>query len=78
MIMSHSIFLADVDRPGEGFDALVESGDEWALTLGVPNTTVTFRLRRKDLNQPYKGELGGRWFQFMPGEAPARRKQRVG
>lgn len=76
--MGNSIYLADVDRPGEGFDAVVEHGDDWALTLGVPNTTVRFRLRRKDLSQPYKGELGGRWFEFMPGVAPARRKQRVG
>lgn len=42
IIMNHSIFSADIDRPGEGFDAVVESGDDWTLTLGG---TVAFGSR---------------------------------
>lgn len=64
--MNKRIFLNDMDRPNEGLEVIVEHSGEKVLTLAVPNTIVKFQLRRADVSQPFKGELGGRWFTFTP------------
>jgi hypothetical protein len=71
--VNRRIILADSDRPGETLEAEVISHDEAVLTLAVPNTTVQFRLLRRDRDYVrYEGSLGGRNFYFVPPRPEAR------
>jgi len=65
-VVDKRITLVDVDRPGETLEVDVIASDEAVLQLQVPNTSVQFRLFRRDRTTAYEGSLGGRYFYFVP------------
>lgn len=70
--MKGRIHLLDPDRPDEALEVDVIAHDESVLSVGVPNTFVSFDLTRYDTSAPYRGVLGGRSFVFTP--PPPRRR----
>ncbi|WP_018267633.1 MULTISPECIES: hypothetical protein [Methylosinus] len=70
--MKGRIHLLDPDRPDEALEVDIIAHDEAVLSVGVPNTHVSFDLLRQDASAPYRGVLGGRSFLFTP-PAPRRR-----
>ncbi|TDX67279.1 hypothetical protein EDE12_101823 [Methylosinus sp. sav-2] len=70
--MKGRIHLLDPDRPDEALEVDIITHDESVLSVGVPNTYVSFDLMRYDTSAPYRGVLGGRSFVFTP--PPARRR----
>jgi hypothetical protein len=74
--MSIRIKLIDVDRPDEPLHVDVEWASEALLRVSVPNTIVTFELRREGGDLPFEGALGGRFFVFEPPAAREARKLR--
>jgi hypothetical protein len=60
------IFLTDVDRPGEPLLVEVQEIRGDVLVLSVPNTSVSFYMRRGPSTLAFKGSIGGRDFIFDP------------
>ena len=59
--------LSDEDRPGESMTVSMQGFDaeeEW-LTVAVPNTAISFALRRTEDGARYRGSLGGRSFVYV-------------
>jgi hypothetical protein len=64
--VSRVIVLIDADHPDEPLEVEVEQISQAVLSVAVPNTFVRFELRRRELDAPYEGSLGGRFFSFDP------------
>ncbi len=60
--MNKRITLVDVFHPDEPLEVEIEQFSESTLRLTIPNTHVSFELRRRNQGMPFEGELGGRYF----------------
>ncbi len=74
--MSGRIKLTDLDRPDEPFEVEIAEYGPLVLRLGVPNTIVSFEMRRASAAEPYEGAIGGRNFLFDPNSMPKRRTRK--
>lgn len=69
------ILLMDVDRPNEPLEVDIVEASSTFLKAAVPNTIVTFSLRRYDQSSHFEGHLGGRTFIYEPPKAPSAPQQ---
>jgi hypothetical protein len=75
--VSRVINLVDVDRPDEPLEVEVEQISQAILNVAVPNTFVRFELRRRDMETPYEGSLGGRFFMFDPAKLVVKKRAKA-